>query len=233
MDVELTKKVIVWLFLTVLAAVIGVYVNHLFDLKDDEIIQLIEKTHSLERQGEKNNRMLSNIGGEVGSVSGSISALSNATPEKQIKAINKYRAFVENLTIVRDWQKQTNQSIISVGRYDGYAHKVHQKIVFSSMRSICERYTFHLWFSDKTAYRMPDQVLIGLAKFFNSIERSCERVSNNIKRIETDAWYSNIAFYLSGQLVLPYEGITERYDSIMYSAKEVLMIMSEERRGLQ
>jgi len=227
------KETIFWIVTTVLAAVIGVYVDHLLDLKDDEIIRLSSIINSLEKQANNNSSQLSSIGNEVQGVSEGIAALSKTASERKIQAINQYMAYIEKISIVKEWQSHTNLPVVSIGRYDGYAQKVNSELVLQSMKSTCELYTYHLWFADEAAYGMPKQALIEMAKFFHLIEQKCELVLKNIKRIESNAWYSNFAFYLSGQVVITYEEIETRYDAILYSAKKILLVMAKEKRRAQ
>lgn len=205
----------------------------LLDDKDQYILELKQDLSDLKTQASVKNNTIDNIDNKVSGFSESLSSLSDVSKDKQLAAIKAYREYVENLTIVRKWLKETGNDAIQGYPYGNYAQNISKTIILESIKTVCTGYTFHLWFEDPQAHVLPKPVAIGLARFFQSLENSCYKVPENIDRIAQDSWYVNVGFRLSGQLIMSESRIAERYEEIMRAAREILKIMSEEQRRLQ
>lgn len=217
------------------AGIVGNYSYYLLDIKNEEILRLTEKIISLERQEISSKKELSNIHGKINIVSDTVSQLTTgSTTQAKLNAIDIYRGYVRELKIVQFWEEQNNIAITSLSRDDeSYSKSIKKSLILDSMESICEGYTFHLWFAEKTAYNLPILALIGMAELFNSIQQSCLFVPRNVKRIKYDSWYADIAFGISGESIISYPMIEENYNSIMRSINYFLRLLSEEQHRLK
>lgn len=230
-------KFIMWIIAAAVSGLIGnytySYIQHLLKEKDSEIFQLMKQVNLLEKKVFESKQLLSTIDGEVKNVSDGVSILSSITPEKQLQALQESQKYIERLSIVRNWSTKTKLEITAVSEYERYASQVPKDIVLNSMKSICTLYSFHLWFTEENILNLPKPVIIEFAEFFNSIENNCVRIPENIVRIQQDSWSFDLVYTLSGQVMISYPMIMERYDSVMRSTKQMLRLISEERRRLQ